>query len=69
MEADALTDVGHRGFVTDAQSMSALLFDVATRPAYLTAVKREFSTIKALFSEYQAALEKAHSVPKVAEPK
>ena len=36
MEADALTSLGHTGFVTDAQSMAALLFDVATlRPRYL----------------------------------
>ena len=69
MEADALTDVGHQGFLTDAQSMAALLFDVATRPEYLVLVKREFAGIKALFGEYQSALEKAYSVPAVPEPK
>ena len=69
MEADALTDVGHRGFVTDAQAMSALLFDFATRPDYRALVKREFETTKALFGEYQKALEKTYLVPKVAEPK
>jgi hypothetical protein len=69
MEADALTDVGHNGFVTDAESMAALLFDVATRPEYLRKVKTEFSGIKALFAEYQADLEKAYPEPAVPEPK
>lgn len=69
MEADALTDVGHKGFLTDAQAMAALLFDVATRPEYLAEIKREFSGIKALFGEYQQALEKTYTVPNVPEPK
>jgi hypothetical protein len=69
MEADALTEVGHRGFVTDAQAMAALLFDFATRPDYRALVKREFDTTKALFGEYQKALERTYAVPKVPEPK
>ncbi len=69
MEADALTDIGHKGFLTDAQAMAALLFDVATRPEYLAQVKREFSGIKALFGEYQQALEKTYTIPNVPEPK
>ncbi len=69
MEADALTDVGHNGFLTDAESMAALLFDVATRPDYLQKVKTEFSGVKALFAEYQADLEKAYPEPAVPEPK
>ncbi len=69
MEADALTDIGHKGFLTDAQSMAALLFDVATRPEYLAQVKREFAGIKALFADYQQALEKTYTVPNVPEPK
>lgn len=69
MEADALTDIGHKGFLTDAQAMAALLFDVATRPEYLAQVKREFSGIKELFGEYQQALEKTYTVPNVPEPK
>jgi len=32
MEADALTDVGHHGFVVDAQAMAALLVDFAMHP-------------------------------------
>jgi hypothetical protein len=69
MEADALTSVGHNGFVTDAQSMAALLFDVATRPEYLAEIKKEFSGIKALFAEYQQALEKTYTLPNVPDPK
>jgi metal-dependent amidase/aminoacylase/carboxypeptidase family protein len=69
MEQDALTEVGHKGFVTDAQAMAALLFDFATRPDYRAAVKREFETIQGLKAEYLAALEKTYAVPKVADPK
>jgi amidohydrolase len=69
MEADALTDVGHRGFTIDAQAMAALLYDFATRADYRTAVKREFDGIKALFDEYQVALKKTYVVPKVPDPK
>jgi amidohydrolase len=68
MEADALTEVGHKGFVIDAEAMSALLFDFATRPDYRAAVKKEFDGIKALFGEYQDALRKVYVVPKVPDP-
>src|SRR5205823_10312876 len=57
MEADALTEVGHQGFVIDAQAMTALLFDFATHPDYRAAVKREFTTIQTLFSECQQDLQ------------
>lgn len=69
MESDALTEVGHQGFVVDAQSMTALLYDFATHPDYRAAVKREFDGIKALFGEYQDALQKAYPVPTVPDPK
>jgi metal-dependent amidase/aminoacylase/carboxypeptidase family protein len=69
MEADALTDVGHQGFVIDAEAMTALLYDFATHADYRAAVKREFDGIKSLFAEYQQALQKAYTVPSVAEPK
>ncbi|HMF78169.1 MAG TPA: hypothetical protein VK604_21105, partial [Bryobacteraceae bacterium] len=64
-----LTDVGHNGFLTDAQSMAALLFDVATRPEYLQQIKQEFAGIKILYTEYEAALKKAYTLPTVPEPK
>ena len=68
MESDALAEVGHKGFTVDAQAMTALLFDFATRADYRAAVKREFDGIKALFGEYQAALRTTYVVPKVADP-
>jgi amidohydrolase len=68
MEADALTDVGHQGFQVDAQAMAAILYDFATHADYRAAVKREFEGIKALFGEYQEALKKTYTVPKVPEP-
>jgi amidohydrolase len=68
MEADALTDVGHQGFLVDAQAMAALLFDFATHADYRAAVKREFDGVKALFGEYQEVLRKTYTLPKVPEP-
>jgi amidohydrolase len=65
MEADALTEVGHSGFVVDAQAMAALLYDFATRADYRTAVKREFEGFKALHDEYLDALRKVYVQPKV----
>jgi amidohydrolase len=69
MEDDNLKPVGHHGFIVDAQAMTALLFDFATRPDYRTAVKTEFDGIRALFTDYIGALEKAYTVPTVPEPK
>jgi amidohydrolase len=69
METDALGEVGHHGFVVDAQAMAAVLFDFATRPDYRAAVKREFDTLQGLHAEYLKALEKAYAVPRVPEPK
>ena len=68
MEADALADIGHKGFVTDAEAMAATLFDFATHADFRTAVKREFDGIKALFAEYQGALKKVYEVPVVKDP-
>jgi amidohydrolase len=68
MEADALTSVGHQGFVVDAQAMAALLHDFATHEDFRAAVKREFATLKALHEEYLGALRKVYPVPRVAEP-
>jgi metal-dependent amidase/aminoacylase/carboxypeptidase family protein len=65
MEADALTDIGHQGFVVDAQAMASLLFDFATHPEFRAAVKKEFDTIKALHTEYLEALRRVYVVPKV----
>ena len=69
MEADALTDIGHSGFIVDAESMAALLFDFATHADYRAAVKREFDGTKALFEEYQQALKKVYAQPSVPDPR
>ncbi len=69
MEADALTGVGHQGFVVDAEAMAALLFDFASDAEYRVAVKREFEGIKALFGQYQDALKKVYGAPRVPEPR
>ncbi len=69
MEADALTEVGHQGFLVNAQAMTALLYDFATHPDYRAAVKREFDGIKSLFGEYQEALRKTYTVPAVPDPR
>jgi len=69
MEADNYTDIGHKGFVVDAQAMTAVLFDFATHPEYRAAVKKEFDGVKALFGEYQDALKKVYGTPNVPDPK
>ena len=69
MEADALTDVGHQGFLIDSETMAAILYDFAAHPEFRDAVKTEFTRIQALFGEYQTALKKAYPKPEVPEPK
>ena len=69
MEADALGPVGHAGFMVDAQAMAALLYDFTTRADFRAAVKQEFAGLKVLYAEYQAALQKAYTIPVVREPK
>ena len=69
MEKDALVEVGHRGFVVDAQAMAAVMFDFAAHADYRAAVKQEFEGIKALFGEYQEALKRVYTKPTVPEAK
>jgi amidohydrolase len=69
MLADAMLPVGHDGFVTDAQTMAALLYDFATRADFRALVKKEFTGLKALYGQYQEALKKVYVTPKVEEPK
>ena len=69
MEADALTEVGHQGFIVDAQAMAALLYDFATDADYRAAVKRDFTGIQVLFGEYRQALQKVYPVPAVPDPR
>lgn len=69
MESDTLAEIGHKGFVTDAEAMAATMFDFATHADYRAAVKREFEGIKALKAEYQNSLKKAYEPPIVRDPK
>jgi metal-dependent amidase/aminoacylase/carboxypeptidase family protein len=69
MEADALKEIGHQGFLIDAETMAAVLYDFATHAELRDAVKKEFTRIQALFGDYQKALEKAYPKPEIAEPK
>ena len=68
MEADALTEVGHQGFVVDAESMAALLYEFASHPDYRALVSREFKEIRVLFDEYREALTKIYRKPNVPDP-
>ena len=68
MEKDALAEIGHKGFVIDAESMTALLFDFATHTDYRAAVKREFEGLESLYAQYQDALQKVYAAPHVADP-
>lgn len=69
MDQDNLKPVGHKGFTVQAQAMTAVLFDFATRPDYRAVVKKEFDAIRGLFGDYLGALEKAYAVPNVPEPR
>ena len=68
MEADALGEVGHHGFLVDAQAMAAVLYHYATDAQYRATVKREFDGLKGLYGEYLAALRGAYPLPTVPEP-
>ena len=66
---DATAEIGHHGFVVDAQAMTALLFDYATKPAFRDTVHREFKAIQQEQAAYQKALDLAYPLPNVLEPK
>ena len=68
MEADALNEVGHHGFLVDAQAMTAVLYHFATDAPYRAAVKREFDGLKALYDDYLTALRGAYPLPTVPDP-
>ena len=68
MEADALGEVGHHGFLLDAQAMAALLYHFATDAPYRAAVQREFAGLQGLYADYLAALRAAYPLPNVPDP-
>jgi hypothetical protein len=55
--------------VTDAETMAALLYDFSTRADYRALVKKEFTGMKGLYSQYQEALKKVYVTPKVEDPR
>ncbi len=69
MLQDATAEVGHHGFVVDAEAMTAITFDYATQPAFRAAVTKEFKAIQLEFAAYQKALESAYPLPNVPDPK
>lgn len=69
MLADATTEVGHRGFMIDAETEAAILYDFATHAELRSAVKTEFTRVQGFFAEYQRDLQKAYPQPLVPEPK
>jgi amidohydrolase len=69
MEKDTTALVGHHGFIVDAEAMTALLYDFASKPAYRAVVQREFQAIKGEFAAYQEALKTAYPLPTVADPR
>ncbi len=68
MLEDATKDVGHQGFLVDAQTMAAVLYDYATHAEFRDAVHTEFTRIQSLFGQYQQDLAKAYPKPEVKEP-
>src|SRR6266550_276732 len=68
MEADALGEVGHHGFLLDAQAMAALLYHFASDAPYRAAVRREFEGLQGLYADYLAALRTAYPLPTVPDP-
>src|SRR3989440_5498959 len=59
MEADALGEVGHHGFLVDAQTMTAVLYHPPTHAPDRAAGQRGFDRLKGLYSEDLAALPSA----------
>jgi amidohydrolase len=68
MLADATTEVGHQGFVVDAETMSAILFAFATHEDYRKLVLSEFNGLKAMKNQYIEDLKKAYPLPVVKDP-
>jgi metal-dependent amidase/aminoacylase/carboxypeptidase family protein len=69
MLKDATAEVGHHGFLVDAQAMTAITFDYATQAAFRAAIDKEFKAIQLEFAAYQKALESAYPLPNVPDPK
>jgi amidohydrolase len=60
MTADNFNAIGHTGFLLDARIQAALLYDFLTDAALRAAVKKEQTTMAALFDQYITALKAAY---------
>lgn len=61
MEADAFTDVGHRGFRLDAQIMAAILYDFLSDADFRAVVAEEHGTLQGLLGEYHQRLREVYA--------
>ncbi|MGD2069118.1 MAG: peptidase dimerization domain-containing protein [Gemmatimonadota bacterium] len=58
---DSMKDVGHTGFLLDAQIMASVLFDYLEDAAFRSAVQREHGEMARLFDRYLEALREAYA--------
>jgi amidohydrolase len=68
MLKDATSELGHHGFVVDAEAMTALVYDYATKPQFRAVVAKEFKAIQQEFADYENALPGAYPLPVVPDP-
>jgi amidohydrolase len=61
MRDDTFAEIGHKGFLLDAQIEAAVLFDFLTRRELRTAVKEEHRTLAGLQGQYLAALRRVYA--------
>ena len=61
MRDDTFADIGHTGFLLDAQIEAAVLFDFLTRPELRAAVSEEHKTLAGLQGQYLAALRRVYA--------
>jgi amidohydrolase len=69
MQSDATGEMGHHGFVADAEAMTALVYDYATKPKFRAAIAQEFRAIQEEFADYEQSLQGAYPLPNVPDPK
>ncbi|HKK28560.1 MAG TPA: peptidase dimerization domain-containing protein [Gemmatimonadota bacterium] len=61
MLEDAFGDIGHRGFLLDAQIEAAILYDFLTRPEFRRKVEEEHRTLAGLQDRYERALRRVYA--------
>ena len=60
MRDDAFIDIGHRGFLLDAQIEAAVLYDFLTQSAFRSAVAEEHRVLSGLQNEYLTQLRRVY---------